>query len=56
MNAITFKVQGKKGDYVRMSAVPANHSAVPHFGLLDAAIVTVFLLGISGLIYLLVLS
>jgi hypothetical protein len=29
---------------------------VPHFGLLDTAIVTVFLLGVSGLIYLLVLG
>ena len=56
MNGITFKVQEKKGGYVKLSALPANRAAVPHFGLVDAAIVTVFLLGISGLVYLLVLS
>jgi len=55
MSAITFKVHGKNGDYVKASVSPANHSEEPHFGLLDGAIVTVFLLGISGLIYLLVL-
>ena len=56
MSAITFKVQGKSGDYVKASVVPANHSQEPHFGLLDMAIVTVLLLGVSGLIYLLVFA
>jgi len=55
MSAITFKVHGKNGDYVKASVAPANHSEEPHFGLLDGAIVTMFLLGVSGLIYLLVL-
>ena len=56
MSAITFKVHGNSGDYVKASMVRANHSEEPHFGLLDGAILTVFLLGISGLIYLLVLN
>jgi hypothetical protein len=56
MIAITFKVQSKKGGYVKAVAVPANHSAQFRFGLLDAAIVTAFLLGIGGLICLLALG
>lgn len=54
--SITFKVHRKSGDYVRATVIPANHSDEPHFGVLDGAIVTVFLLGVSGLIYLLMLS
>ena len=56
MIAITFKVQSKKGGYVKAFPVPANHSAKSHFNLPDAAIVTAFLLGIGGLICLLALS
>lgn len=51
--SITFKVRAKSGDYVRAAVIPANRSDEPHFGVLDGAIVTVFLLGMSGLIYLL---
>jgi len=54
MGAISYKVQGKSGDYVKASVVPPNHSKEPHFGLLDVAIVTAFLLMVSGLVYLLV--
>ena len=49
----TFKVPEKRGRWVKTSAFPANHSAVPHFGPLDAVIVTVFLCVIGGLLYLL---
>ena len=54
--SITFKVQKKSGGYVRATVIPANHSDEPHFGALDGVIVTVFLLGVSGLIYLLMLK
>ena len=53
MSAITFKVHGKNGDYVKAGLVPANHSEESHFGVLDAAIVAFFLMCVSGLIYLL---
>ena len=54
MSAIAFKVNRKNGDYIKASVVPANHSEEPHFGLLDSAIITFFLVCASGLIYLLV--
>lgn len=53
MSTITFKVQGKSGGYVKATVVPGNHSEESRFGLLDGAIVTFFLLCVSGLIYLL---
>ena len=56
MSAITFKVQRKSGDYVKATLVPANHSEEPHFGWLDGAIVTIFLLCAGGLVYLLAAS
>ena len=56
MNAISFKMQARQGGDVKVSAIPANHSAQPHFGLLDAAIVAVFLLAVGGLVCLLALS
>lgn len=56
MSAITFKVRRKNGDYVKATVVPANHSEEPRFGLLDTAIITFFLLCVSGLIYLLAFS
>ena len=54
MSTIAFKVNRKNGDYIKASVVPANHSEEPHFGLLDSAIITFFLVCASGLIYLLV--
>lgn len=54
--SIAFKVQKKSGNYIRATLTPANHSDESRFGLLDGAIVTVFLLGVGGLIYLLMLS
>ena len=53
MSTITFRVSHKNGDYVKPTLVPANHSEEPHFGLLDGAIVSFFLLSTGGLIYLL---
>ena len=54
--SITFKVHKKSGDYIRASLISADHSEDSHFGALDGAIVTVFLLGLSWLIYLLMLN
>jgi hypothetical protein len=56
MSAITFKVHRKSGDYVKATVVPANHSEEPHFGWMDGAIVTFFLLCVGGLVYLLAVS
>jgi len=56
MSAITYKVQGKSGDYVKASVVPANHSDEPHFGLLDGVIVAVFILAVGGIICFLLLG
>ena len=54
MKAIVFKVDGRSGDYVKASLVPANHSEEAHFGLLDSVIITFFLLCVGGLVYMLV--
>ena len=56
MNVITFKVQNKNGRCARAAAIPANRSAQTYFGLVDAAIITLFLLGAGGLTYLLILK
>ena len=56
MSAITVKVHGRNGDYLKVLPVPANHSEESHFGVVDGAIVTFFLLGVSGLIFLLLLG
>ncbi len=53
MSTLTFKVSRKNGEYVKSSLLPVNHSAQPHFGLLDVAIVGFFAVCISGLIFLL---
>lgn len=54
--SIAFKVHKKSGGYIRATLAPRNHSEESRFGFIDGAIVTVFLLGVSGLIYLLLLS
>jgi hypothetical protein len=41
MSEITYQVRGKNGDYVTTTVVPANHSAEPHFGALDIAVLGV---------------
>lgn len=55
MSTITVKVPGKNGEYLKVIPVPANHSEETHFGPVDTAIVTFFLIGLSGLILLLLL-
>ena len=56
MSTITVKVPSKNGDYLKVVPVPANHSEVARFGAVDAAVVTFFLIGLSGLILLLLLN
>lgn len=56
MNTLAFKVDGKNGDYVKPGLVPTNHSEEARFGWLDAAIIAFFLMCVSGLISLLLLS
>ena len=53
MSTLAFKVSRKSGEYVKPSLLPANHSAQPHFGLLDMAIVGFFALCVGGLVFLL---
>jgi hypothetical protein len=53
MSTLTFRVTRKSGDYVKPALVPANHSEQSRFGLLDAAIVGLFLFCVAGLVYLL---
>jgi hypothetical protein len=54
MATLTFKVSRKSGEYVKPSLLPVNHSAQPHFGVLDGVMVGFFALCIGGLIFLLV--
>jgi hypothetical protein len=56
MSAIVYKVNRKSGDYIKAAIVPANHTEEAHFGPVDGAVVTFFLLCASGLIYLLLLN
>jgi hypothetical protein len=51
--SITFKVRRRNGEYVKAGVVPSNHSDEPHFGWIDAGIITFFLMGVSALVYLL---
>jgi len=44
MSEISYTVQGKNGDFVKTTVIPANHSSEPHFGTLDMAV-----LGFVGL-------
>ncbi|HMP84563.1 MAG TPA: hypothetical protein PKA41_17855 [Verrucomicrobiota bacterium] len=41
----------KSGDHVRATIAPANLMAEPHFGVLDAVLVAVFMACVGGLIY-----
>lgn len=56
MSTLTFRVGHKDGDYVKPSLVPADQAEEPRFGTVDGAIIAFFLLCVSGLIYLLLLS
>jgi len=56
MSTITFRVDGKSGDYIKAAVVPADHAEEPHFGIADGAIIAGFLLCVAGLVYLLVWS
>jgi hypothetical protein len=51
--SITFKVRQRNGEYVRAGVVSSKHSDEPHFGWIDAGIITFFLLGVGALVYLL---
>ena len=53
MSTLAFKVHRKRGDYVKPTLIPANHSEQSRFGLLDGAIVGCFLICAAGLVYLL---
>jgi hypothetical protein len=54
MSEISYIVRGKDGDFVKTTVVPANHSAEPHFGALDIAVLSVIgLCLVSGLALLL---
>ena len=55
MNATTFTVGEKSGDYIKANVGPANRSEEPRFGLVDAVIVAFFLLCTGGLVSLLVI-
>ncbi len=56
MNAITFDVDGKNGDYIKTSIGPTNRSEEARFGWVDFSIVAFFLLCTSGLVCLLLIS
>jgi hypothetical protein len=53
MITLAFKVNQKNGEYVKPTLISANRSEPSRFGLLDSAIVSFFLVCVSGLIYLL---
>ena len=55
MNATTFTVGERSGDYIKANVGPANRSEEPRFGLVDAVIVAFFLLCTGGLVSLLVI-
>jgi hypothetical protein len=52
MSAFEHRFRRKSGDQVVATISPANRLAEPRFGLLDGAIVIVFLLCASTLVYL----
>jgi hypothetical protein len=54
MSTITVEAAEKNGGYLKMS--PARRAKASNFGLLDATIIVVFLLGTASLIYLLLLG
>jgi hypothetical protein len=56
MSTITVKVPTKNGEYLKVIPVPANHSEETRFGPVDVAVVSFFLIGLSGLIMLLLLN
>jgi hypothetical protein len=53
MNAITFAVRKKNGDYIKATVGPANRPDEIRFGLLDIAIVVFLLLSLGSLTWLL---
>lgn len=56
MNAITFAVRKKNGDYIRATVGSANPVDEIRFGLLDVLIVVFLLLSIGSLTWLLLLD
>ena len=52
MNARELNARQRSGDFVRATIAPANHLVEPRFGLLDGAIVVLFVLATAGLVYL----
>ena len=55
MSEISYTVRGKNGDFVKTTVVPANHSAEPHFGALDVAVLSFVGLCLLGGVALLLL-
>jgi hypothetical protein len=55
MSEISYRVQGKNGDFVKTTVIPANHSQEPHFGALDVAVLSVVGLCLIGGLALLLL-
>jgi hypothetical protein len=53
MSAIVFKANGRNGDYVKATLIPANHSEEPHFGVADGVVAAFLLACAGGFIYLL---
>jgi hypothetical protein len=52
MSAFEQRSRRKSGDHVVATIAPANRLAEPRFGLLDGAIIVVFLLCATTLVYL----
>lgn len=53
MNAITFAVRKKNGDYITATVSPGSRSEEIRFGLLDIVIVAFLVLSVGGLTWLL---
>jgi hypothetical protein len=53
MSALAFKVNQKSGDYIKATVVTASRTDEPRFGAADGVIITLFLLCVSGLVFLL---
>jgi hypothetical protein len=53
MNAVVFKANGRSGDYIKATLVPANRSEEPHFTVADGAAAGTLLAIAGGVICLL---
>ena len=56
MNAITFAVRKKNGDYITATVGPSNRPEEIRFGLLDIVIVAFLLLSVGSLTWLLLFN